>query len=92
MSSIGYVDWFHTMLFLQQQLSAVAGNGNGAASTLPSGGHNDSDMENHFKSGEYQTLIEISDLFVRFGADFNAMFALRTQMLSQIEFVSSDCM
>ena len=60
MSPIGYMDWFRTMLFLQQQLSAMAGNGNGAASTLPSGGHNDSDMENHFKSGEWQTFIDIS--------------------------------
>ena len=61
MPRIGYMNWFRTMLFLQQQLSAMAaGNGNGAASTLPSGGHNDSDMENHFKSGEYQTLIDIS--------------------------------
>ena len=61
----GYVNWVRTLFFLQQQISSMmtTGNGNGAASSPPFSasaasegisGHDDSDMENHFKSGEYK--------------------------------------
>ena len=66
MGPMGYASWLRTLLTLQQQqqlsasmMGTASGNGNGAASSPPPkgggiSGHDDSDMENHFKSGENQ--------------------------------------